>query len=184
MSDSEALAYPALLSDLDTGKILAAIRQLHQDGARFRPRPSEVRALIAPAHASNSKLPAPNFDAAWAYITRSGQRSSWDEDRADAWLARHAHPAVHSWARLRGIKRLWHQRVDCPDHGTIIRRDLRTDWNAHSRDWSDPANRPALTRLSDSLAHRNALSGPRKLKALGTLKPPAAPGPDDPPTAA
>lgn len=172
MTDAEAFAWPALLDDMPTEQVAAAVKRMHTAGTKFRPRPSEVRALLAPeltGAQKDSKPPA--FDGAWAYILRSGAKSHYIEEDGHRWLRAHAHPSVAAWAKMRGLRTLWHMEVNCPDRGNLVRRDLSVAWLSHARDWEDPMLRPGIERIALTRPDAPSLESgnPRKVSAADFL---------------
>lgn len=179
LTEAEALAWPALLSDINPVKVANAVRELHKSGSRWRPRPSEVRALLAPDLDPDSKAaPPPVFDTAWSYILRAGVQSGYTEPDGYRWMDAHSHPAVAAWSKVRGLRTLWRLPIDSQEYGSIVRRDLRNEYTGFARDWTDPAQRTSILRLADSRSRntQTALTGGLRKPALAPPPAPGAPG--------
>jgi len=147
----QQLATIALLDDLDPQAVAATVRQLARDGVRFRPSASEIRARLTPDalpdEPDRADAPLPTGTAAISLVMRAGAATGYDPTAAAAGLEKH-HPALGAWARMRGLRDMWHLPIDDPDAGRWVRRDLVRDWDAHARAWSDVRHRQTLLRAA------------------------------------
>jgi hypothetical protein len=91
--------------------------------------------------------PLPTGTAAVSLVMRAGLATRWDVTAAADGLDKH-HPALGAWARLRGLRTLWHLPIDDPDAGRWIRRDLIREWDDHARAWSDHQHRQTILRAA------------------------------------
>jgi hypothetical protein len=158
----QQLATIALLDDLQPEAVAATVRQLARDGVRFRPSASEIRARLAPDAAvpelDRADAPLPTGTAAISLVMRAGSATGYDPVSAADGLDQH-HPALGAWARMRGLRDIWHLPIDDPDAGRWIRRDLVREWEAHARAWSDARHRQTLIRAA---LHAGRTAGQRR----------------------
>jgi hypothetical protein len=165
---SEQLAYLTFLSDLEPRAVARAVRELARRGVKYRPTPSEVRAVVAPADGGPAPVAevVPTFDEAWRLVVDAGRDTAFNEGEAEQLLEAVA-PPVAAWSRQRGLTALWQLPVEDPGHGRLVLRDLADSWQAFEEAWREPARRARLARP-------RAAGGLRRL-AAGDLAQLAAP---------
>lgn len=123
--DEAADSYRALLGHRDAGELLMALRTLVEQGARYRPSPAEICAVL------NRDVTEPTWAEAYGMIF--GPRGVvHDRDTDEALrLGNRLHPFVGAFVRAQGLDRLRQLPLNDPDWGGKERNDLGRQWDQH-----------------------------------------------------